>query len=133
MNSFKSKKIQRLTESQQPKNSMFQVYLDKIEEALKTGKLTEAKKQYLGQCDKVRNSDENEIKWHQMMKNKKGISFSDFIKNVDMSSLLDEDETPLDFLEFNKSQDRSSQTYKSNWGSKEAMFFQTAGFEYIFV
>jgi hypothetical protein len=68
-----------------------------------------------------------------MMKNKKKISFNTFLKNVDMSQILDDDEAPKNFIEDALRQDSESMTYISKWGNKECMFFQTAGFEFIFV
>ena len=67
-----------------------------------------------------------------MMKNKRPISTKVFLKNVDMTPMLDEDETPLEYIEYSKLSDKSTQTYKSTWGSK-VMFLQTAEFEFIFV
>lgn len=68
-----------------------------------------------------------------MMANKKEIPTKVFINSVDMSPILDEDETAEDFIEYNHLTDDTSAAYVSNWGDKEVMFFQTDGFEYIFV
>lgn len=92
------------------------------------------KKQYLGQCDLLRHaSPKNETYWHDMMNNKKQISFDDFLKSVDMLKMLDDDENPSDYIKDALRQDSSSSAYISNWGDKECMFFQTAGFEFIFI
>ena len=67
------------------------------------------------------------------MNNKKQISFDEFIKSVDMLKMLDDDENPSDYIKDALRQDSSSAAYISNWGDEECMFFQTAGFEFIFV
>ena len=96
--------------------------------------LNESLKQYLGQCDRLRmiNSD-NEEYWHQMMANKRKIPFKTFINSVDMSAILEDDETPEQYLKDSLRSDPETATYVSNWGGKPAMFLQTAGFEFIFV
>jgi len=92
------------------------------------------KKQYLGQCDLLRHaSPKNEDNWHQMMSNKRKISFKSFIDSVDMTKMLDDDENPVDYIKDALRQDSSSAAYVSNWGDEECMFFQTAGFEFIFI
>jgi hypothetical protein len=92
------------------------------------------KKRFIGMCDKLRmDCEQNEEHWHEMMANKREIPTEFFIDSVDMTPILDEDETPEEFIEYNKMSDDTSAAYVSNWGDKEAMFFQTAGFEYIFV
>jgi hypothetical protein len=92
------------------------------------------KKDYLGQCDRLRSiSSENEQKWIDMMKDRQKISFEDFIENVDGSKFLDEDETMESYLEASTMSDNETATYISHWGDKECMFFQTAGFEFIFI
>jgi len=92
------------------------------------------KKRYIGQCDMLRRkSDENEQYWDIMMKNRKKISFNTFISNVDMSEMLDSDENPKTYIQDSLKTDPETATYVSSWGNKEAMFLQTAGFEFIFV
>jgi len=92
------------------------------------------KKRYIGQCDMLRRkSDENEQYWHTMMKNRKKIPFNTFISNVDMSEMLDSDENPKTYIQDALKTDPETATYVSSWGNKEAMFLQTAGFEFIFV
>jgi hypothetical protein len=92
------------------------------------------KKQYIGQCDKLRcASDSNEEYWHIMMKNRKNISIQDFLNGADMSALLDDDETPEQFVNDAMRQDPEAGAYESVWGDKPCMFFQTAGFEFIFI
>jgi len=92
------------------------------------------KKPYLGQCDLVRhNCETNEGHWHEMMANKCQIPFKTFINSVEMHSMSDDDETPQDYIRDAVRQDPETATYISNWGDKEAMFLQVAGFEFIFV
>ena len=67
------------------------------------------------------------------MNNKKPISVEYFIGHVDLSPILDEDETPEDFINTAMISDPDTGTYESNWGNQKCLFFQTAGFEFIFV
>lgn len=92
------------------------------------------KKQYLGQCDLLRHQcTNNEEFWQSMMQNKKQIPFKTFIQNVDMQKMLDDDVTPVDYIKDTLREDSETAAYVSNWGDKECMFLQTAGFEFIFV
>ena len=68
-----------------------------------------------------------------MMKNRKKISFETLLNNVDFQAILDTDETPINYIKDSIKTDPETSAYISNWGDKEAMFFQTAGFEFIFV
>ena len=68
-----------------------------------------------------------------MMESRTRISPQQFINNVDMLPILDEDETPEQYINDAIKQDSDSGCYISNWGDKPCMFFQTAGFEFIFV
>lgn len=91
------------------------------------------KKDFFGVCDKVRSlSDENEQYWHTMMDNKKHIKFDTFIKNVNMSKMLDDDETPEQYIKDAIRSDPETRTYVSNWGDEQVLFLQSAGFEFIF-
>lgn len=95
---------------------------------------TKNKKEYIGQCDVLRRKcEENEEYWQMMMKNKKKINFKKFIDGVNMEKLLEDDETPIGFINDAVREDSSTSTYVSNWGDKETYFLQTAGFEFIFV
>ncbi len=98
--------------------------------------LNEGKKyKFLGMCDKVRSlSDANEEYWHKMIAKRKKISNKQFIQLSDVSSLLDDEEDDInDFFNDNKRQDSSSASYKSIWNKTPCTYYQTAGFEYIFV
>lgn len=88
---------------------------------------------YVGQCDVLRKrSAYNDMLWHQMMRKRKKISFAKFFKTVDISALLDKDETFAEFIEPMIGSDKSTAAYSSTWGEKPAMFLQSMGFEYIF-
>ena len=92
------------------------------------------KKSYIGQCNTLRRmSDENEQKWHDMMKDKKEISFTKFIKNVDGNNFLDDGENMKTYIKVSTLEDDSTKTYISHWGDAECMFLQTCGFEFIFI
>lgn len=91
-------------------------------------------KKYIGQCDNLRKQcHDNEQMWHDMMANKVKISFEKFIKNVDMTPILDKGETPMSYIDYSMKSDPDTAVYLSKWGEDEAMFLQTAGFEFIFV
>jgi len=91
------------------------------------------KLEYFGQCDKIRCvSNTNEAYWHEMMKNKIKISIKEFINGVNFNKLLDDDESPEQWIGDALKSDPTSGVYKSNWGKENVMFFQTAGFEFIF-
>lgn len=92
------------------------------------------KKRYIGQCDILRRkSKENEQYWEEMMKNRKKIPFKTFLSNVEISAILDDDENPKKYLRDSINTDSKTAAYLSNWGPSEAMFLQSAGFEFIFV
>lgn len=102
----------------------------KLKELLNEGK----KYKFLGMCDKVRSlSDDNEEYWHKMIANRKKISNKQFAQLSDTDAILDEDESINDFFNYNKQQDSSSAAYKSIWNKTPCTYYQTAGFEYIFV
>lgn len=63
----------------------------------------------------------------------KPISVKRFLQTVDISALLDEDETPAAFMQMRKRQDPEMRTYVSCWGGRRAWFIDDSGFEYIFV
>ena len=97
-------------------------------------------KKYIGQCDKLRvenpdNKDfeKNEAYWQEMDKNKIEISVERFIDEVNMYNLLDEDDTPLSYIEQAKMSDNETATYISNWGDNECMFLYCHDYEFIYV
>jgi hypothetical protein len=102
-----------------------------ITEALKK---TPPRRKYVGQCDRVRRqSATNEEKWQAMMGCAEAVSAKTFLENVDISDLLEEDETAKQWIEDARRQDSSTGFYLSWWGTERAWFIQTAGFEFIFL
>jgi hypothetical protein len=93
-----------------------------------------ATSQYIGQCDRVRRKNaSNEHKWHAMMGCAEPISFQTFLAHVDMAPMLDEDETPSNWITEHRRSDPSTQAYRSWWGTERCWFIQTAGYEFIFL
>ena len=83
---------------------------------------------FIGPCDRIRRTEAGEQFWHNMMRNRQGISEEKFLANVDVSSLLYEGETWEEYRDTAKAEDPSFGLYKS--GSN--YFIQVAGFEMIF-
>ncbi|MFW6219625.1 MAG: hypothetical protein ACOC33_02150 [bacterium] len=81
---------------------------------------------FIGVCDKVRKCPEGEEFWQRMMKDKKEISEREFLRNVDIYPILDDDESWEDF-KYNHSDDKI--TFYKSLG--DTYFFQIAGFEFI--
>ena len=78
-----------------------------------------------------------ETLWQQMMQNRQPISEQEFLSAVDMSDMLDPDETPEQFLANSYGSDpQETAFYKSHWDHQgqieDVMFLQTHGFEFIF-
>lgn len=89
---------------------------------------------YIGQCDQLRRGNaDNEAKWHAMMERRAEVTFPSFVRNVDMSPLLDEGDTPESYIALASLSDPSTAAYRSWWGTQRCWFLQTAGFEFIFV
>lgn len=89
---------------------------------------------YLGQCDRLRRaSGGNDRMWQAMMRRAEPASFGEFLAHVDMTELLDEGETPREYLKNAVRSDPRTGVYRSWWGAEPAWFLQTAGFEFIFV
>jgi|GEM_PF-5062197 hypothetical protein len=106
-------------------NRLKKIILEEIE--------ANTKYQFLGVCDRVRcASNQNENWWHEMIRNKRKISDNEFIMNVNMSQMLDDDELPQQWVKDKHKEDPEASAYSSNWGNKNAMFFQVAGFEFIY-
>lgn len=85
---------------------------------------------YIGPCDRLRHHNPvNDKNWHVMMQNKRMVSKEEFLKNVDISPLLDEDESVEDFLKNHS----DAEFFFSFWGNKSSYFMATKGFEFIFV
>lgn len=83
----------------------------------------------LGQCDRIRRSyAEGEAFWQEMMQNAEPIGQEDFAAAVDLSALLEDDET----LEAYTADDPSSGTFRSSVAGQPVLFVQTHGFEFVF-
>lgn len=83
---------------------------------------------FIGTCDKFRTSEVNELIWQEMMKTKKRITESEFLKLCDVTIILDYNETWSDYKQNAKMQNDPIKFYKSNNG---LYFFQKSGFEFI--
>ena len=93
---------------------------------------------WLGTCDRVRRrSASNEEKWHAMMCAAEPVSVETFLAHVDLWPILDREEEPEygpeQWVADQQRADPTAGAYRSWWGPDRAWFFQTAGFEYIFV
>jgi len=86
--------------------------------------LFEGKLKFIGTCDRIRKTTKGEDFWQDMMANREAISEKDFLKNVDLSDMLDDGET---WDDYKSGLSDDIDFYKS--GSE--YFFQTAGFEFI--
>lgn len=83
---------------------------------------------YFGQCDYLRRAG-YEYHWQQMMSHRVPITMEQFESEVDLSVLLEENESLLDFI----AGDSTSQFFESVWGHRKCMFIQTHGFEFVFI
>jgi hypothetical protein len=89
---------------------------------------------YKGQCDRVRRqSAMDEQRWQDMMAAAERVSMSAFLRSVDISPLLDEDETAREWVRNARRSDPDTDFYQSWWGDRPCWFIQSAGFEFIFV
>jgi len=89
---------------------------------------------YIGQCDLLRRKGaSNEQKWHAMMSCAEPVSFKTFLAHVDMTPMLDEDDTSSNWITEHRRSDPSTQAYRSWWGTERCWFIQTAGYEFIFL
>lgn len=89
---------------------------------------------YVGQCSVVRRrGPEEEANWQRMMENAEPISIETFLRHVDISPLLDEDETPRQFIRSAGSDVAAFKSYwMMPWGSARCWFLTIAGFDFIF-
>lgn len=83
---------------------------------------------FLGSCDHFRQTPEGENQWQIMMQTRKQISEEEFLKKVDVKDVLDEGETWKEYKEVAKGEGSPLEFYESSNG---LVFFQTAGFEFI--
>jgi hypothetical protein len=86
---------------------------------------------YVGQCSVVRRrGPEEEANWHRMMELAEPVSIGVLLRHVDMSPLLDEDETVRQFI---RGAGSDVAAFKSYWGDVRCWFLTIAGFDFIFV
>lgn len=92
----------------------------------------EMKFEYFNQCDRWRIKYPNgESGWQEMMANKTPMNIGNFKKMVDFDGLLDSDDEN-DTIENYIMGDPDSGFYHSEIQGTKVLFFQTAGFEFIF-
>lgn len=82
------------------------------------------KTKYLNVCDKLRRTEEGEKRWSRMMATRREISEDAFLSRVDVHEcpVLDEGETWQEYTTCND---------LSYFESESEVFFQSAGFEFI--
>ena len=68
-----------------------------------------------------------------MIKNHQKVSSEELKENCDLRPIMDEGETPDDFLDGFIAADPESYFAKSNWGSQDCYYIMTSGFEFIFI
>jgi len=83
---------------------------------------------YVGQCDRLRRAGGGEEAWQEMMRDREAIEREDFLREVDLSPLLDEGETPEEWL----SSMHDASFWTSTWKGRPAVFVASGGFEFIF-
>jgi hypothetical protein len=83
---------------------------------------------FLGTCDRFRQTPEGEEQWQIMMQTKKPIPEKEFLKKVNVKDILDEGETWEEYKDVAKREGSPLEFYASSNG---LIFFQTAGFEFI--
>lgn len=89
---------------------------------------------FVGTCDRVRRrGDEQEQLWHEMVRHARKITPQQFLAKVDMSKVLDEDESPEGWLGDIMRSDPSATAYESVWGDRLCWFIESDGFEFIFI
>lgn len=85
---------------------------------------------YLGQCDKLRQTEEGESNWQEMMKDPLETTRKAFIESCDITPLLDEDEEEHNYL--NDLDKQGAKYFVSDWNNEMCLFIQVAGFEFVF-
>ena len=83
---------------------------------------------YIGQCDNLRKCGNEEL-WQEMMQQAIPISREEFAQSVDISAILDPEES----IEEWGADDPETGFYISKWGDRDCYFAQTAGFEFIWI
>ena len=88
---------------------------------------------FLGVCDRVRQTETGEKFWQEMMKNKKKIDEKEFLKNVDIKKVLDEDESWNEYRD-TLEQEQEGEKLEYYKSGDYVYFFKTSGsngFEFI--
>lgn len=85
---------------------------------------------YLGICSNVRKDDEGERRWHRMMEMKVQIPMQAFAMMVGPLEFTQKWGGPLHDA---NAQDPSAGAYISRWGGRCCVFYQNAGFEFIWL
>jgi len=80
-------------------------------------------------CERLRQTEEGEKFWQDMMKHKVKIPEKRFLKNVNIRKVLDEDESWNDYKNDAEREGDPIKFYKSG----KTYFFQRAGFEFIWI
>lgn len=84
------------------------------------------KSKFIGSCDRIRQDHTGEKWWQSIMKKRKKISESEFLKNINPSDVLDPDEGWQQYIKEQQKQDKV-EFFKSG----NTYFYQTAGFEFF--
>jgi len=81
-------------------------------------------------CDRLRRTDSGEAFWQDMMDTRKKVSEREFLRNVKIKDVLDDGETWDEYRDDAGRQGDPIKFFKSKTGT---YFFQTAGFEFIWL
>lgn len=84
---------------------------------------------FKGSCDRFRRTEQGEKVWQEMMKTRQEITEEEFLENVNVEDILDEDETWEQYKEVAEMEGDPVRMYKSE--QENIYFFQHAGFEFI--
>lgn len=71
--------------------------------------------------------------WQEMINNKKEISIERFLAGADLSGVVDEDETPEEYIAYQQQSDEQTAVYESVMNNQKCLYLYTAGFEWIFM
>ena len=82
---------------------------------------------YIGQCDRIRKTPEGDALWHKLIENEIRITKEEFLSNVDVRDILDEDDTIENFT----GTDKNTYYVKSIVDGVVYFFLMTYGFEFI--
>jgi hypothetical protein len=83
---------------------------------------------FIGVCGALRNDSANEQKWHQMMQLRQPVNCEVFSMFVSKGEFADRWGSSVEEANM---QDPSAGFYLSRWGTVPCVFYQNAGWEYI--